>query len=41
MTRGIVLEAAWMVPRLRLGSAPAGRAPSGEDDLQGVGNRHL
>jgi dolichol-phosphate mannosyltransferase len=41
MTRGIVLEAAWTVPLLRLGSAPARPLRAGKDDLQGVGNRHL
>jgi len=41
MTRGIVLEAAWTVPLLRVGSAPTRSPRTGKDDLQGVGNRHL
>jgi dolichol-phosphate mannosyltransferase len=44
MSRGIVLEAAWMVPSLRL--APprrraAGTAPVEPDNVSGAGNRHL
>jgi dolichol-phosphate mannosyltransferase len=41
MTRGIVLEAAWTVPLLRLGRDPVAPARVGDDDLQGAGNRHL
>jgi dolichol-phosphate mannosyltransferase len=41
MTRGIVLEAVWTVPLLRVGSAPARPARAGKSDLEGVGNRHL
>jgi len=41
MTRGVVLEAVWTVPLLRVGSAPARPARAGKSDLEGVGNRHL
>jgi dolichol-phosphate mannosyltransferase len=41
MTRGIVLEAAWTVPLLRLGSDPASPPRIADDDLQGAGDRHL
>jgi dolichol-phosphate mannosyltransferase len=41
MTREIMLEAAWMVPLLRLGPPPTRPSQTAHDDLEGSGNRHL